>query len=114
MKKPSFDMLSRITALMEEQEVFRRKNLRLEDLAAELGAGSEEVSACINGLVRQSVPAFINGYRLRYAQALMRRQPGLPLSTVALESGFSNETSFLRNFKAQAGCSPEEWITYLQ
>ena len=33
----------------------------------------------------------------------------VPLLLVAEESGFPNETTFLRNFKAQTGMSPSEW-----
>jgi AraC-like DNA-binding protein len=39
----------------------------------------------------------------------MRQNPDLPLHAVAEESGFPNETTFLRNFKAQTGVTPSEW-----
>ena len=40
-----------------------------------------------------------------------RKDPALPLHVVAEESGFPNETTFLRNFKAQTGLTPTEWKT---
>jgi AraC-like DNA-binding protein len=46
---------------------------------------------------------------VRHAQELMRQNPNLPLHAVAEESGFPNETTFLRNFKAQTGVTPSEW-----
>ena len=54
-------------------------------------------------------PSFLNGYRIRYAQQIMREHPDMPLHMVAEESGFPNETTFLRNFKAQTGLTPSEW-----
>jgi hypothetical protein len=48
-------------------------------------------------------------YRVRHAQELMQQNPDLPLHAVAEESGFPNETTFLRNFKVQTGITPSEW-----
>ena len=39
----------------------------------------------------------------------MREHPDMPLHMVAEESGFPNETTFLRNFKTQTGLTPSEW-----
>ena len=63
----------------------------------------------MNGTMGTNFPAFLNGYRIRYAQQLMREHPDMPLRLVADESGFPNEITFLRNFKAQTGQTPSEW-----
>ena len=44
-----------------------------------------------------------------YAQRLMREHPEMLLADVAEESGFSNEQSFFRTFKARTGLTPQEW-----
>lgn len=106
---PSADLMTRITALMEEKEFFRRKDLRLADVAAELGTNTTYISACINGLTGQNFPAFLNGYRVRYAQQLMREHPEMRLAQVSEDSGFVNETTFLRSFKKFTGLTPSGW-----
>ena len=51
----------------------------------------------------------ISGYRIRYAQELMRKRPDMPHADVAEAAGFSSRTAFLRTFKAQTGLTPSEW-----
>lgn len=103
-------MMARITALMEEEQLFRRPGLTLQDVAQALGTNTRYVSACINDGTGKSFPDYINGYRVRYAQELLKANPGRPLSGVAEEAGFSGESSFFRNFKALTGKTPNQWL----
>ncbi|MBQ4188716.1 MAG: AraC family transcriptional regulator [Bacteroidales bacterium] len=103
------DLMSRIVALMEDKEAFRRPGLRKADVAEALGTNVTYISACINTQRSQTFPEFIAGYRVRYAQNLMRAKPQMRLSDVAEESGFSSEQSFFRTFKSMTGMTPQEW-----
>jgi YesN/AraC family two-component response regulator len=47
---------------------------------------------------------------VEYAKNLMLKQPGIKMATICTESGFNNETSFFRAFKAHTGKTPREWI----
>ena len=102
-------LLSRIVSLMEKDELWRQKGLKVSDLATRLGTNATYISACINGQAGKSFPEFLNDYRLRHAQKLMAEQPDRLLSDVADECGFSNEQSFFRTFKARTGLTPQEW-----
>lgn len=106
---PSPDLLSRITTLMEEKQFFRRKDLRIGDIASELGTNSTYISACLNSQMGVSFPTFIARYRVVYAQNLMRREPEKFLSDIAEEAGFSNEANFFRTFRQVTGKTPSEW-----
>ena len=99
----------KLEALMEEQQLFRNKDLRIADVVAALHTNTNYLSAYLNGVLNTSFPAFITGYRIRYAQELMRQDPTMRLSQVAEASGFTNEKSFLRSFKAACGVTPSEW-----
>jgi len=57
-----------------------------------------------------SFSQFVNTYRVHYAQELLRRQPDMKMTFVAIDSGFSTETSFFRNFKTVTGMTPREWL----
>ena len=103
------DLLSRLTDLMENKQFFRRKDAKLSMVAAELGTNVTYISAVVNGTMGMNFPTFLNSYRIRYSQQLMREHPDMTLRQIAEESGFPNETTFLRNFKAQTGKTPTEW-----
>ena len=103
-------LMARITALMEEQEYYRRKGLTLNDVAQALGTNTNYVSKCINASTGGSFTDFVNGYRVRYAQALLLDHPEALLSDVCDQAGFSSDASFFRNFKALTGMTPAQWV----
>lgn len=105
------DLQTRIVALMEKEQLFRKKDLHISDLATRLNTNSTYVSACLSGQFKMSYPRFVNGYRIRYAQERMLQEPSKPLSEIYEEAGFSNENSFFRAFKAETGQTPTEWRT---
>lgn len=104
------DLLTQMSALIEEQELWKRKDLRIGDLAAELASNRTYVSALVNSISGTTFTKLINGYRIRHAQQLMREHPDMVLDQVAEESGFSSRTAFYSNFKAQTGLTPKQWL----
>ena len=107
--EPDESLMSRITRLMEEEELFRRKDLKKADVAALLGTNTTYVSATINSQTGKSFSDLVNGYRIRYAKQLLLQKPELPMLQVGESAGFASETSFFRCFKAATGQTPGEW-----
>ena len=105
--------MERISRLMDQDRLYLRSDLKVQDVAVALQTNSSYVSECINSLRGQSFSQFVNTCRVRHAQELLRRQPDLKTTIVATESGFSTEASFFRNFKAVTGMTPREWLTTL-
>lgn len=103
------NMMEQITAVIEEKELYRRKNLRITDVATELATNKTYVSVLLNNMSGESFTQLITRYRVCYAQKLLREQPEMLLDEVAEESGFSSRTTFFRNFKALTGMTPLEW-----
>ena len=108
---PSNQLMQRIEALMEEQRLYLNSDLKMGDVAAKLGVHQNEVSACINNCKGYSFSQFINGYRVTYAQQLLRDHPEKKMAQVGLESGFANDTTFYRVFKSITGLTPSEWLS---
>lgn len=81
----------------------------LPRIAFELGTNTTYLSNYMNGTLNTTFPAFVTSYRIRYAQELMLKDPSMRMSKVAEESGFNNEKTFLRSFKAICGVTPSEW-----
>ncbi|MBR6828196.1 MAG: AraC family transcriptional regulator, partial [Prevotella sp.] len=104
------ELMERISRLMNQDRLYLRSDLKVQDVAVALQTNSSYVSECINSLRGQSFSQFVNTCRVRHAQELLRRQPDLKTTIVATESGFSTEASFFRNFKAVTGMTPREWL----
>ncbi|MBR1537943.1 MAG: helix-turn-helix domain-containing protein [Bacteroidales bacterium] len=103
------DLMTRIDHLMEREELFRRKDLHLADVARAIGTNTTYFSACINGQWGGSFSDYITRYRVEYAKKLMKEHPDMLIETVLELSGFANESSFYRTFKACTGQTPSEW-----
>ena len=101
--------MEQMSALIEEKELFRRKNLRITDVASELATNKTYVSVLVNNLSGESFTSMIARYRVEYAQKLLREHPDMLLDDVADQSGFSSYTTFFRNFKSITGMTPQEW-----
>ena len=104
-------LMLRIVRLMEEQRLYLDSDLKLADVATALGVHQNEVSHCVNYDKVHTFSRFVNGYRIEYAKQLILRKPGIKMTQVAIESGFSNETTFFRTFKTIVGMTPSEWAS---
>ena len=101
--------MQRITQLMEQEKPYLSNELKVSDIADKLGTSSRNISDCIKNSTDNTFANFINVYRINYAKQLMRQQPDMKISEVFLSSGFANETTFFRIFKAITGMTPNEW-----
>ncbi len=102
-------LMQRICQLMDEERPYLNSELKIADIASSLGTNVSYVSACINRQKGCSSIQFVNGYRINYAKKLLRDSPDKKISEVWMASGFANETSFFRTFKAFTGMTPREW-----
>ena len=103
------ELMERIRHTIEDKKMYLDSDLTLSSLAEELGMHRNYISACINSQQGCSFTQFVNRYRIAHAKQLMRQHPDTKLNHVAIKSGFSNETSFFRSFKAITGITPTEW-----
>ncbi|UKK47743.1 helix-turn-helix domain-containing protein [Prevotella sp. E9-3] len=102
-------LLARICDLMENEKPYLNSELKVADIAELAGTNSRNVSDCIKAARGCSFSQFVNAYRIDYAKQLLVSQPDIKVAAVALQSGFANEMSFFRTFKAHLGMTPKEW-----
>lgn len=103
------ELLQRVCQLMEEQQLYLNSGLKMSDVTAAVGCNRNALSACINNLRNCSFSQFVNSYRVEHAKQLLLNSPDMRPSEVWMESGFANETTFFRTFKAIVGMTPSEW-----
>lgn len=103
------ERMQRIRDMMDTEQLFLRKGLRLDDVAARMASNQKYISACINRNTGKSFTDFVNEYRVRYAQELLLKHPELKVQDVGDRSGFSSDVSFHRNFLKITGKTPAQW-----
>ena len=103
-------LMQRIDQLMETQKLYQNSDLKVTDLATALGTNRRAVSDCINSQKGCTFTQFVNQYRIDHAKRVLRQNPDKKIVDIYLESGFANEGSFFRTFKAVTGMTPKEWL----
>lgn len=103
------ELMSQISQLMEQEQLYLDSDLKLADLATRLHTNRNAVSACINSQRGYSFSQFISNYRVEHAKQLLRQHPDMKMTEVWMQSGFTTESSFFRAFKAATGLTPAEW-----
>lgn len=104
------ELMARICEQMEQQKMYLDSSLKVADVAAVVGTNSRYVSDCIKASHGCAFSQFVNNYRIEHSKRLLLQQPDTKITSVALQSGFANETSFFRTFKSMTGMTPREWV----
>ena len=102
-------MAAEIRKLRDEKHLFLQPNLKINDLASMLNTNRNYIYHAINGEIGLSFSDYINQKRIEHAINLIDHNPNMLLTDVATKSGFSSASSFYRNFKTFAGCSPSDY-----
>jgi AraC-like DNA-binding protein len=85
-----------------------REPLGVKEIASESGLSREHFTRMFSEQMKETPAAFLRQLRLREAEALLR-QTRLPLSEVALRSGFYSDRHLMRAFQRAHGQSPSNW-----
>ena len=108
--KSGEELMARICEQVEQRKMYLDCSLKVADVAAVVGTNSRYVSDCIKASRGCTFTQFVNNYRIEQGKRLLLQQPDAKITSVALQSGFANETSFFRTFKSMTGMTPREWV----
>jgi len=84
------------------------ENITLEQAADQAGFSKYHFSRLFKQYTDSSFYKYLNQKRIDYARTLLA-DPSLSVIEVALQSGFSSLSAFLRMFKQICGCTPTEF-----
>jgi len=98
--------------LIEEQKIFKNADLKLADVATQLGVGSHVLSTYINQELGTGFFEWINGYRIREFIYLAQDDAykNYSISGIAAEVGFKSKSSFYTAFKKLKGMTPSQYL----
>lgn len=107
--------LSLVTALeelMRHEKLYRTPSLRISSLATSLRVPEYRLRQLLNyGLGYRNFNAYISHWRISEAKDALRdpSQLEVPISTIAIDSGFHSLAPFNRAFKGETGMTPSEY-----
>ncbi|MDO4181811.1 MAG: response regulator, partial [Bacteroidales bacterium] len=78
-------------------------------LCQEMGVSRSMVYSKFKSLTGMTPNNFLLNYRLKHAATMLRRYPEMPVAEVGDRCGFSTPVYFSRCFKAQYGCTPQQY-----
>jgi len=97
--------------LLDEKELFRREDLRLSGVAAEMGIPEYVASQVVNEEFGRTFNDLIREYRVRAVQAHLT-DPAFShytMEAIGREVGFRARASFYSAFKETTGLTPTEY-----
>ena len=103
------ELYSRIQSVMDLRKPYLSDEFSMDDLAGIVLSNRTYLSRTINVMSGRGFCAFVNWYRVQYAQSLIRRNPHMRFSDMAGVCGFHSIPSFNMAFKANTGLTPSQW-----
>jgi AraC-like DNA-binding protein len=112
--EPEYEtLIKHLEEQMLSSRVFLDPNLSLQRFSRKVGITPREVSASINGHRNCNYNQWLNGFRIKEAQQLLRENRGQSITEVMFASGFQNKSTFNASFLAACGESPSAWRSRL-
>jgi AraC-like DNA-binding protein len=103
---------SRLIKAMEENQIFLRPALSLQELAEHINIQNHHITQTLNTYSGKNFYDFVNHYRVDEFKRQIEKKGSEQYSLlgIALDCGFNSKSSFNRIFKKQTGLSPTEYL----
>ncbi len=106
------EFIDHLLDYMKTSKPWLEPDLTLDQLAGQMGAGSDFLSGIMNTHLHKNFFEFVNHYRVEEFKQLCRIPESRKLTIIALayDAGFSSKTTFNRVFKNMTGKTPGEYF----
>ncbi|WP_242929580.1 helix-turn-helix domain-containing protein [Pontibacter vulgaris] len=100
-----------VKKLLTDEAIYKNADLTLNTLSKALKVSPQKISMAINSRSGFNFNGFVNQYRIKQAQALLkaRESSELTIAAIAYEVGFNSLTSFNTAFKKQTHKTPSAY-----
>lgn len=104
-------LYERLVNLFEEDKVYTRPDVSIEEIAKQLGSNRTYVSQAISKVADMSFRHMVNFYRVNEARRLLHEDDRAWSSeTLAAEVGYGSTSSLYRAFSQHVGMSPARYV----
>lgn len=101
-----------LSCLLEQwigTKAYMEPNITIVNLAGALNTNRTYLSAYINSTMQMNFNAWINFLRTEEAKKILQSEDQLSIADIASRLGYTDHSSFSRQFKKNTGFSPVEW-----
>ncbi|RDK84202.1 AraC family transcriptional regulator [Marinirhabdus gelatinilytica] len=103
------ELYKKITSHMAQEKPYLDNELRLANLADQLGFTTHLLSKVINKKSGGNFNQFVNQYRLEAAEDMLKKDPSIPIKMVYFDVGFNSKAAFYSAFKEKHHCTPLQY-----
>ncbi len=104
----------KLDELFVEKQLFKNPDLKLTDVAKEMGIVPNYLSQYLNDHLNKSFSIFINEYRVHAAEKMLHSNQFLTLEAIGYECGFKSNSTFYSAFKKMKGVTPGKFKKNLE
>jgi len=94
---------------IETNKPYLDNNLRLVQLADEVGLSTHTLSMIINDRSSKNFNQFINEFRLREAEKMLMEGSSNSIKSIYFDVGFNSKATFYKAFKNKYHCTPQQF-----
>lgn len=115
-KESIAELKTRLHQLMETEKPYLHFGYHMKDMADDLHIPVHQLSAFINQVIGMHFTDYMNQYRVRYCEELLKshQNPRPSLKDLGFRCGFQNRNSFTAAFKKFTGQRPSDYVKSLQ
>jgi AraC-like DNA-binding protein len=99
----------KIVRHMESTQPYLNSDFKIGELSGKLNVNTAYIGKAIFSYRNMNFNDFVNSYRVAHAKKLIQDNTQYTLEYVFQSSGFKNQSSFNRTFKALEGTTPSEY-----
>ncbi len=103
------DLGVRLQQLFLTEQLYKRPDLKLADVADQLGIPAHLLSQYLNDNLGKRFTHFVNEYRIEAVECMLKDHDHLTLEAIGAECGFRSNSSFYTAFKSFKGVTPAKY-----
>lgn len=103
-----------VVRVMETKKPYLQDDFNIDDLARMTHTNRMYLSKAINFHAGRNFNQMVNFYRVKYAQEIMKKDPGLKMVELSQMCGFHTIVSFNMAFKLNERITPSEYVRSLK
>ncbi|MBX2875539.1 MAG: helix-turn-helix domain-containing protein [Saprospiraceae bacterium] len=108
-EQEALDIGTRLEGLFMREEVYKKPDLKLAEVADQLEIPAHLLSQYLNDNLGKSFTHFINEYRIQAVERMLKDNGHLTLEAIGAECGFRSNSSFYAAFKKFKGLTPAKY-----